>query len=41
LERVLKVREEIISRTDGRIFDDSTEIIREMRDERRGELDEL
>ena len=41
LERVLKVREEIIARTNGRIFDDSTEIIRQMRDERTGELDEL
>jgi hypothetical protein len=41
LEHVLKVREEIIARTDGRIFDDSTEIIRQMRDERTRELDEL
>jgi hypothetical protein len=41
LERVLKVREEIIAHTYGRTFDDSTELIRQMRDERTRELDEL
>lgn len=41
LERVLKVREEIIAHTYGRTFDDSTELIRQMRDERMKELDEL
>jgi len=41
LEHVLKVREEIIARTNGRTFDDSTELIRQMRDERTRELDEL
>ena len=41
LERVLKVREEIIAHTYGRTFDDSTELIRQMREERTRELDEL
>ena len=41
LERALKVREEIIAHTYGRTFDDSTELIRQMRDERTRELDEL
>ena len=41
LERVLKVREEIIAHTYGRTFEDSTELIRQMREERTRELDEL
>ncbi len=41
LERVLKVREEIIAHTYGHTFDDSTELIRQMREERTKELDEL
>ncbi|HKV57682.1 MAG TPA: hypothetical protein VJO32_05350 [Ktedonobacteraceae bacterium] len=41
LERVLKVREEIIAHTYGRTFDDSTELIRQMREERTRELNEL
>jgi hypothetical protein len=34
LERVLKVREEIIAHTDGVSFEDSTEAVRRMREER-------
>ncbi len=41
LERVLKVREEIIKNTKGHTFEDSTELIRQMREERLRELDEL
>ena len=41
LERVLKVREQIIASTGGYTFDDSTELIRQMRDERTRELDKL
>ena len=41
LEKVLKVREEIIRNTEGHTFDDSTEIIRQMREERSRELGEL
>lgn len=41
LERVLKVREEIIAHTYGRTFDDSTEVVRQMRDERTKEQEQL
>jgi hypothetical protein len=41
LERVLKVREEIIAHTYGRTFDDSTELVRQMRDERTKEQEQL
>ncbi len=41
LERVLKVRERIIEHTGGYTFDDSTEIIRQMRDERTREQEDL
>lgn len=41
LEKVLKVREEIIRNTKGHTFDDSAELIRQMRDERSRELGEL
>lgn len=41
LERVLKVREEIIAHTNGYTFEDSSELIRQMREERTRELDEL
>lgn len=41
LEHVLKVREEIIAHTGGHTFDDSTELIRQMREERTRELDGL
>jgi len=41
LEHVLKVREQIIASTSGYTFDDSTELIRQMRDERTRELDKL
>lgn len=41
LERVLKVHEEIVAHTYGRTFSDSTELIRQMREERTKELDEL
>jgi hypothetical protein len=41
LERILKVREEIIANTGGYTFGDSTELIQQMRDERTKELDEL
>lgn len=41
LERVLKVHEEIVAHTYGRTFSDSTELIRQIREERTRELDEL
>lgn len=41
LERVLKVHEEIVAHTYGRTFSDSTELIRQMREERTRELNEL
>ena len=41
LERVLQVRERIIESTGGYTFEDSTEIVRQMRDERTRELDQL
>jgi hypothetical protein len=41
LERVLKVREKIIESTGGYTFDDSTEIVRQMRDERTKEQEQL
>lgn len=39
LARVLEVHEEIRRSTNGRIFEDSTELIRQMREERSEELD--
>ena len=41
LERVLRVRERIIENTGGYTFDDSTEIVRQMRDERTKEQEQL
>jgi predicted amidophosphoribosyltransferase len=41
LEHVYQVREEIMDHTNRRIFEDSTEIIRQMREERSQELDQL
>jgi hypothetical protein len=41
LERVLQVRERIIEHTGGYTFDDSTEIVRQMRDERTKEQEQL
>ena len=41
LEHVLQVREEIMQDTNRRLFDDSTEIIRQMREERSRELEQL
>jgi hypothetical protein len=41
LKRMLQVREEIMQHTHGRIFEDSTEMIRQMRDERSRELEQL
>ena len=38
LERILRVREQIIKNTGGRVFEDSTEVIRQMREERTREL---
>jgi len=41
LEHVYEVREQIMEHTNRRIFEDSTEIIRQMREERSQELDQL
>jgi predicted DNA binding CopG/RHH family protein len=41
LEHVYQVHEEIMEHTNRRIFEDSTEIIRQMREERSKELDQL
>lgn len=41
LEHVLQVREQIMQDTNRRLFDDSTEIVRQMREERSRELDQL
>lgn len=41
LEHVYQVREEIMEHTNRRVFEDSTEIIRQMREERSQELDQL
>ena len=41
LEHVYQVREEIMEHTNHRIFEDSTELIRQMREERSQELDQL
>src|SRR5437588_6309710 len=41
LERVLRVREEIIAHTGGYIFEDSTEVVRQMREERSRKLEEI
>ena len=41
LEHALQVRQEIMEHTNGRVFDDSTEIIRQMREERSRELEQL
>lgn len=41
LEQVLRVRERIIENTGGYTFDDSTEIVRQMRDERTKEQEQL
>lgn len=41
LEHVYEVHEQIMEHTNRRIFEDSTEIIRQMREERSQELDQL
>jgi DNA polymerase elongation subunit (family B) len=41
LEHVYQVHEEIMEHTNRRIFEDSTELIRQMREERSQELDQL
>jgi hypothetical protein len=41
LEHVYQVREEIMEHTNHRTFEDSTELIRQMREERSQELDQL
>ena len=41
LEHVYQVHEEIMEHTNRRIFEDSTELIRQMREERSEELDQL
>jgi hypothetical protein len=41
LEHVYQVREEIMEHTNQRVFEDSTEIIRQMREERSQELDQI
>ncbi len=41
LEHVYQVHEEIMEHTNRRVFEDSTEIIRQMREERSKELDQL
>jgi predicted amidophosphoribosyltransferase len=41
LEHVYQVREEIMEHTNRRIFEDSTELIRQIREERSQELDQL
>ncbi len=41
LERVYQARALIMEHTNGRVFDDSVEIIRQMREERSRELDQL
>src|SRR5229473_151743 len=41
LERLLRTREQIMQRRQGRLFSDSTEIIRQMREERSKYLGEL
>ncbi len=41
LEHVYQVHEEIMEHTNRRIFEDSTELIRQMREERSDELDQL
>ncbi len=41
LEQVLRVREQIMRETKGRVFEDSTELIRQMREERTKYLEEL
>lgn len=38
LQRILQVRERIIKNTGGRVFEDSTEVIRQIREERTREL---
>lgn len=41
LKRILQVREQIMQHTNERIFEDSTEMIRQMRNERSRELEQL
>ena len=41
LEHVLKVREEIIAHTGGYTFEDSTAVVRQMREERSKEMEQL
>ena len=41
LEHILRVRKEIMEHTKGRVFEDSTEIIRQLREERSRELEQL
>lgn len=41
LEHILQVHKEIMEHTGGYLFDDSTELIRQMREERSRELEQL
>jgi len=41
LKRILQVREQIMQHTNGRIFEDSTEMIRQLRNEHSRELEQL
>jgi len=41
LEHILLVRKEIMEHTKGKVFEDSTEIVRQMREERSRELEHL
>lgn len=41
LEHVLRVREEIIAHTGGYTFENSTEVVRQMREERSKEMEQL
>jgi hypothetical protein len=41
LEHILQVRKEIMEHTQGKVFEDSTEIVRQMREERSQELEQL
>ena len=41
LDELMQVREQIMEHTNGKIFEDSTELIRQMREERSRELEQL
>jgi len=41
MKRLYQIREQIIRESKGQIFEDSTELIRQMREERTKELEEL